>query len=89
MCVCVRVCVRACVCVCLNVCIVCLYVRMTVSAYMRICEQNIKYINIWCAVDATIETMIENFTQPLCSIESDAPFERVVHIVEKNEQFNQ
>ena len=36
-----------------------------------------------------IATLTDDFTQRLCSIESDAPLERLVHIFEKNEQFNQ
>ena len=36
-----------------------------------------------------ITNLTDNFTQRLCSIESDAPLVRLVHIVEKSEQFNQ
>ncbi|KAK2151231.1 hypothetical protein NP493_2659g00001, partial [Ridgeia piscesae] len=35
-----------------------------------------------------IHSPLGHFTQRLCSNESDAPLERQVHIVEKNEQFN-
>lgn len=36
-----------------------------------------------------IATLTDEFTQRLCSIESDAPLERLVHIAEKSEQFTQ
>ena len=35
-----------------------------------------------------IATLTDTFTQRLCSIESDAPLERLVNIIEKSEQFN-
>ena len=55
------------------------------QAYLN-CEM---YSRLSLVKEKFIASLTDNFTQRLCSIENDALLERLVHIIEKSEQFNQ